>query len=304
MTKTSLTESMPPPKTTGFQTGLHYHTGSTTLWTRLAGHLVRLFLRVAARFKFLGRINLERITTNSTDLILNLPGTLPFFPTKVTEIDRVRNLIRSLSPVSIDQELLRLGPNGDGGYMVPNDLNGIEACFSPGVGNVSGFEMDCARLGMKVFMADGSVDGSREAHDRFHFLKKFVGATTEGDFISLADWVATSLPDSKSDLLLQIDIEGYEYETILSAPSSLLQRFRIIVVEFHNLDCLFSEPIFALYAPAFSKLLSTHTCVHAHVNDRCSSTKVQGLEVFQLLEITFLRNDRVIGRRPEAASYR
>ena len=26
--------------------------------------------------------------------------------------------------------------------------------------------------------------------------------------MSLADWVATSLPDSKSDLLLQIDIEG------------------------------------------------------------------------------------------------
>ena len=151
-------------------------------------------------------------------------------------------------------------------------------------------------------MADGSVEGSREAHDRFHFLKKFVGATTEGDFISLADWVATPhLPDSKSDLPLQIDIEGYEYETILSAPSSLLQK-----IQNHcgrvplTLDCLFSEPIFALYAPAFSKLLSTHACVHAHVNDRCSSIKVRGLEVFQLLEITFLRNDRVIGRRSEA----
>ena len=135
MTKTSPMESTPSAEASGFRTGLHYHTGSTTLWTRLAGRLVRLFLCVAARFKFLGRIDLERITTYSTDLILNLPGTLPFFPTKVTEIDRVRNLMRRLSPVSIDQEFVRLGPNGDGGYMVPNDLNDIGACFSPGVGN-------------------------------------------------------------------------------------------------------------------------------------------------------------------------
>ena len=32
-------------------------------------------------------------------------------------------------------ELVRLGGNNDGGYLLPNDLEGITACFSPGVDN-------------------------------------------------------------------------------------------------------------------------------------------------------------------------
>lgn len=45
---------------------------------------------------------------------------------------------KTLVPDSKD--LIRLGPNGDGGYLVPDDLTGIEACFSPGVCATSEFE--------------------------------------------------------------------------------------------------------------------------------------------------------------------
>jgi hypothetical protein len=179
---------------------------------------------------------------------------------------------------------------------VPDDLKGIEACFSPGVSNVAGFERDCAEMGMKVFMADASVEQPPETHPQFNFIKKYIGCNTQEDFITLSDWVGASLPNSHADLLLQMDIEGYEYETLLSTSSCILQRFRIIVVEFHNLDCLFSEPIFALYSKTFEKILSTHTCVHIHPNNIASSIKVRGLEIPQLAEFTFLRNDRVKSR--------
>jgi len=280
----------------GFHTGLHYSTESPTLWTRIVSRLARIFLSVVTNIKFLAGIDLESITTNCTEQILNLPGKLPFFPTNTTALSRVKELIFQLHPVVTSHGLIRLGPNGDGGYLVPNDLVGIEACFSPGVSNVAGFERDCAEMGMKVFMADGSVEKPPENHPRFSFIKKFVGSVTEGDFISLPEWVEASLPNSDSDLLLQIDIEGYEYETLLSASSTLLQRFRIIVGEFHNLDCLFSEPIFALYSRAFAKILQTHTCVHIHPNTHARLIKVSDLEIPQLAEFTFLRNDRVTSR--------
>jgi len=66
------------------------------------------------------------------------------------------------------------------------------------------------------------------------------------------DWVATAPISEDSDLMLQMDIEGYEYETFLSMSDKLLSRFRIIVVEFHSLQMLFSQPFF-LYHPAFLK---------------------------------------------------
>jgi hypothetical protein len=279
--------------TDGFQTGPHYQARTTTVLTRIIARLARIFLSVAARIKFLGCIDLESIATDRTEQILNLPGMLPFFPTKVTEISRIKDLIRRLHPIVSSQGLIRLGPDGDGGYLVPNDLEGIEACFSPGVNDIVGFEKDCAEMGMKVFMADASVKTLPETHPRFDFIQKFVGSVTQGDFIAFPEWVEASLPNSHSDLLLQIDIEGYEYETFLSTPSTLLERFRIIVVEFHNLDYLFSEPIFALYSRAFEKMLQTHTCVHIHPNNLARPIKVSGIEIPQMAEFTFLRNDRV-----------
>ena len=286
----------PPGFESGFQNGLHYNTRPANTLTRLGGRLIRILTSIATRAPFLGRIDLETIAIANTEHILNLPGMLPFYPTKATKLARVQDLLRQLYPILSNRALIRLGPVGDGGYLVPDDLADVEACFSPGVSDVAGFERHCAELGMKVFMADASVEGPPDSHPQFHFLHKFVGSVTQGHFVSLTDWVNASLPGSTSDLLLQIDIEGYEYETFLGIPESLLQRFRIIVVEFHNLDYLFSDPIFTFYSRAFEKILLTHSCVHIHPNNMCGFIKIGNLEIPQLAEFTFLRNDRITKR--------
>jgi hypothetical protein len=215
-----------------------------------------------------------------------------YFPTKATKRADMLKLIRELRPLDTDKSLIRLGPNGDGGYLVPNDLAGIQACFSPGVSDSSDFELACANLGMQVFMADHSVDGPATSHENFHFAKKFIGATTSEVFMTMQDWISQTDIDPQSDLLLQIDIEGYEYETFLSMPDALMQRFRIIVVEFHRLHHLWSQPYFRLASSAFRKILQTHSCVHLHPNNCRSSFYFQGIEIPRVMEFTFLRNDR------------
>lgn len=78
------------------------------------------------------------------------------FPTRVTDESGVRSLVARLHPVAASADLIRLGPGGDGGYLVPDDLDGIVACYSPGVSAISGFERDCADRGM-------SSSGSRRS---------------------------------------------------------------------------------------------------------------------------------------------
>jgi len=215
------------------------------------------------------------------------------YPTGLTHKDKLRSLLRKLSPILPGKKLIRLGPEGDGGYLVPDDLAGIEACFSPGVNVTSGFDKDCANLGMKVFLADNSVDGPPESHSLFHFTKKYVGVTTSDNFMTLDDWVASSLPGSQADLMLQLDIEGYEYETFLSISDGLMRRFRIIVAEFHALDQLWNRPCFWLTSRTFEKILQTHTCVHIHPNNYCSPLNKFGVQIPPLAEFTFVRNDRL-----------
>ncbi len=211
----------------------------------------------------------------------------------MTEEKDIYALIHALRPVSTDKNMIRLGPEGDGGYLVPDDLQGIDACFSPGVESVSGFEKDCADMGMKVFLADRSVDEAAEEHDLFSFTKKYVGITSNDDFMTIDDWVAGSLPDMDKELMLQIDVEGYEYEIFIGMSQALMNRMRIIVAEFHSLNELWNKPFFQLASRAFDKILQTHTCVHIHPNNCCGSISKGNLEIPLIMEFTFLRNDRI-----------
>ncbi len=209
-----------------------------------------------------------------------------------TSKDELSDLIRSLHPVDTGKELLRVGPSGDGGYLVPDDLEGIEYCFSPGVSSESGFEVALAEQGLKVFLADFSVDSPAEFHDNFIFNKKFVGALSNQTFMTLDQWKESKIPDHHGDLILQMDIEGAEFETLFSASTKLLSQFRIMIIEFHYLQELFNERFFLLVSRVFQRLLQTHSVVHIHPNNCCGSIKGNGLEIPRVAEFTFHRNDR------------
>ena len=226
-------------------------------------------------------------------LAIDALALLNTFPTGSTQASQLRGLLGRLAPLATDKQLIRLGPQGDGGYLLPDDLAGIDALFSPGVNQVSGFELACAQLGMKVFLADKSVDRPPDSHPLFHFTKKFVGVTSDDSFMTMDHWVAESLPEPTSELLLQIDIEGFEYETFLAMSDRLMRRFRIIVAEFHHLDELFGKHFFRLGSRTFEKILQTHACVHIHPNNCCRLVSRGGLAIPRVAEFTFLRKDRI-----------
>jgi hypothetical protein len=233
------------------------------------------------------------------DSLVRLVGVFGMDVVERTPTRDVLELIRSLHPVDSGAELIRLGPQGDGGYLLPDDLDGIEFCFSPGVSTESGFEAALAQRGLHVYLADFSVDEPAESHPNFTFDKKFVGALSNQTFMTLDDWKDSKVPGYEDDLILQMDIEGAEFETLLSASSRLLGQFRIMIIEFHNLQELFNKPFFVLTSKVFQKLLQTHSVVHIHPNNCLRSVKGNGLEIPRIAEFTFHRNDRF-----ERTSYR
>lgn len=54
-----------------------------------------------------------------------------------TNNELTTNLNTSFFPNEIDVPLIRLGGNSGGGYIIPDDLENISACFSPGVSDIS-----------------------------------------------------------------------------------------------------------------------------------------------------------------------
>ena len=206
--------------------------------------------------------------------------------------EALESVIELLRPRPSQSTLIRLGPNNDGGYLVPNDLEEIKALFSPGVDQISMFEVHCAERGMAVHMADASVEGpANTIKGEWTFEKKFLGSADEGIFINMDGWVNRKCPGS-TDLLLQMDIEGAEYDIIRSMSENLLQRFRYMLIEFHQLHQLW-EPNSSHQYEAFEKLYRTHTPVHIHPNNCCPIKTRHGIDVPNVLEVTYARKERV-----------
>jgi hypothetical protein len=205
----------------------------------------------------------------------------------------ILNLIRSLHPIKTNSELIRFGGDGDGGYLIPNDLTNIEACFSPGVGDISEFEIQCAEMGMKVFMADASVEPPILPYKEMVFIKKFIGNNNNNNFISMEKWINSTTINKNSDLILQMDIEGHEFDAINSIPLILLKRFRIINIEFHSLQNLSKKKYYFEARKTFKKLLKNHKCVHIHPNNCCGIKTKEGIEYPVVAEFTFYRKDRI-----------
>lgn len=215
-----------------------------------------------------------------------------------TQDAEINHIIKQLKPYNSGHSLLRLGPNGDGGYLVPDDLTGIEACYSPGIGQVMGFEEDCLKHGMRVFVADKSVEGIAKIPTEFNYSAKYLGKETEGDFVSLQDWVNSTFTTDSKDLLLQMDIEGFEYDTLTGVPQALLNRFRILVLELHFLELMVYKPTFDKIASIIKLLTTNHTVVHLHPNNCCGTFEKDMLSIPRTLEVTLLRNDRLLERKP------
>ncbi len=116
-----------------------------------------------------------------------------------------------LKPKPSSHPLMRIGDDRDGAYLIPDDLDGIAACFSPGVNNFKYFEDFLVdTYGIECHMCDYSSDVGKFRtplkEGRQTFVKKWLDVKTEGDSISLNDWVKER--SGHGDLLLQIDIEG------------------------------------------------------------------------------------------------
>ena len=176
---------------------------------------------------------------------------------------------------------------------MPDDLAGIEYCFSPGVSGTSNFENHLADMGIRSFLADFSVDSPPIFRPEFTFDKKFLGSTDHAQFFTLASWKDKYLKEYFGEFILQMDIEGSEYEVILTTTDELLDQFRILVIEFHFLDRLFDRFAFQLFSSCFGKILELFHVAHIHPNN-CAGSVVKGdIEIPRAMEFTFLNKRRV-----------
>jgi hypothetical protein len=213
--------------------------------------------------------------------------------TKTTGTDQLDAFFKRTAPITSNHNLIRVGGQSDSGYLIPDDLEGIKSCFSPGVSLESYFENDISKMGIRSFLADYSVESPKILNPMFTFEKKFLGIENNDVFMTLDEWVAKNADPGESDMILQMDIEGGEYDVIIDTSNELLSRFRIVVIEFHNLHALFDKYGFQLISTCFYKLLKTFSIVHIHPNNCDKPIHYKNYDISPVMEFTFLNKQRI-----------
>lgn len=185
---------------------------------------------------------------------------------------------------------IRVGGPHDGGYvMLEPGHDGV--AVSIGIGNHAPWDLEMAQRGWQVFQFDGTVEASPCQHRHINFFSKNLTAQTSHgpEAIHLADILA--MLEGENDIILQMDIEGAEWDVLENATESQLLRFSQIIVEFHGLR---DKNLLPRCRRIFEKLCSTHVPVHFHYNNTENPYVFEDFLVNGLWEISFVRRDDLV----------
>lgn len=192
-------------------------------------------------------------------------------------------LLKLLTPMqAVGVEKIRIGRNADGGYVMLDDFDGIEACYSIGIDHEVSWDVAMAERGFQVWQYDHTVNRSPILHPNFHFRRLALGIADGPQCETLTTLVA--LNEHRGPLILKMDIEGGEWD-VFAEPKKVFRKFRQIVCEFHRFDRVTSDSHYTAKAiKALQTLTRTHQCVHAHANNY---DKLVGYGLGGTMELTF-----------------
>jgi hypothetical protein len=203
----------------------------------------------------------------------------------VANVNMLCELLEIYDPLGFS--FIRVGNDFDGGYVLVDKLNELEAVLSFGVGTDISFEIELSKSVSMLALYDHTVD---ELPTRIHnavFVKTGLSDHSGDNFCTLEEALIQFHP--YSNILLKMDIEGAEWAVFRNTREDVLNQFQQIVIEFHGIHKI-SDPTKAEeMIAALLKINSTHRLVHLHSNNFEPVRIITGVPLPNVIEATYLR---------------
>lgn len=230
-------------------------------------------------------------------------------PIPISAGSRASDIVKALSlltPYETGKQKVRIGPPGDGGYILLDLLNAGQAVLSYGIGFQYDFDREMASRGHDVYMFDHTIPPLDLTPGHMSFFSEGLAGHSEPD--SRLYTVADHLDRhgiAGDRLILKMDAEGAEYEAFDTMAESVLARFEQMSIEFHFLEMLDKPTFREVFIRVFEKINAHFTLFHVHANNGGGPDTfafVGGLPIPNLLELSYVRTS-LIERRANATAY-
>jgi hypothetical protein len=199
-------------------------------------------------------------------------GALPLWTPTPTARQIRETLLRELRPVALENCLMqRFGSPNDGGYLMCGNLLGnVESAYSYGIGPQDDWGCDVSehrRISVHQYDCFSPPDVPCP-NRRAIFHDECIGPRAETIDSRVFDTLAGQISkngDAGKTLVVKIDVEGAELDSLLTTPDRVLYRIDQLAMEIHGTD--------RRYLTLVRKLKRTFHLVHLHYNNQACSTK-------------------------------
>lgn len=154
------------------------------------------------------------------------------------QVDGWREIHSLLQPWTIsDLALTRFGAIDDGGYLLPQILvESANGAVSIGVGSEISADRELVGCGVPVHAWDHTVTQLPEKGTGVVFHPLGLGNDPSNNLlVALSEIVDLSFGPDLNNLILMLDCEGAEWETLMPSNVETLKRFSVISAELHFL---------------------------------------------------------------------
>jgi hypothetical protein len=212
------------------------------------------------------------------------------------EKDRgILEILRMLRPHRIEGvSKIRLGRPFDGGYIMLNKLDGIEAAYSLGINDDVSWDLDIAARDIPVFQYDPTINSLPQRSNLFSWRKIGIKGRHEPGYgmTTISKIIRANKHSRSTNLIVKCDIERDEWEVFANLEPNVIAQFSQIVVEMHNFERITIKNFAELARAAVSNLTANHRVVHVHGNNYQPMVTVGNVTVPCILEVTLARVDQ------------
>ncbi len=202
----------------------------------------------------------------------------------------------------VGKKRILLGEKNDGSYVLLDDFENIKYAYSFGIGRNIQFDKALAEKGIDIYMYDHTINSLPYENPKFHWKKiGLCGKMNQNQNMKTLDELIVENGHSKEkNMILKMDIEHWEFESLVDLKQETLSQFKYIVIEYHFKD----ETKFKsgnLYYNALKKISRTHQAFYVRCNgDRGFIVKFGINRICHVIEVSYIIKKDNLFRKDEA----
>ena len=131
----------------------------------------------------------------------------------------------------IGKEKILIGGKRDGSYVILNDLKNIKVAYSFGIGKRTQFDAYLADRGIDVYMYDHTIKSLPYNNKKFHWKKIGISGKNNNNKLlkSFEELIIENGHTSEENMILKMDVEHSEWESLRDLPDKMLSQFKYIL---------------------------------------------------------------------------